>query len=364
LEQIRLVDQDIAVGGNIGQALMVESMFITLRFSPMQAEFLGDLQIILKKRPGVESIGMGVFSETVPLAFNVAPDPSGNGKLAMSDCKGSSELDPEATCDAMGGLWLKAITSGRYMPKPRCNFGNDIFLSNDEAPDPVNVLGGSNDGQRVEECYYTAGNVVRTYLCPARSPTRSGDRCMFSYGANNNWAKQWQVRYFTASSTGGSWSSNVKINCDKGVKVTMNSPMTDVLDHDEPLWLAYGDNEPDTDLDKFLYEQDRINSVTRCRTSPDQELYVNCSNPNNAAAAKNGQGGSCIYVRNIRLSLSSSSQQSAFNDYNSQCTGSCQDLSSNNYTGWIFVSANRPRSSVVQTISAENNLPTVREARG
>ncbi len=366
LDQIKLVDQDLVVGGNIGESLVVESLLLTPRTAPVSGEYLGDLKVVLKKRPGVQSIGLGVFSETVPLSFKVDADPTGAGKLSLSDCHGSSELDPRSTCDAMGGRWLEATIAGRSMPKPRCNFGSDISLGNQEAPDPVNVLGDSTDGQRVEECYYSVpgSSVVRTYLCPARSPQRSGERCMFAYGANNTWAKQWQVRGFEASGSGGTWSPTARINCTKGVKVTLKSPTTDVLDHHEPLWLSFGNPEPAGDLEKFLYEQDRISSVTRCRTSPDQELWVNCGNPNAVASAKDGQGGSCIFVRNIELSLSSGAQQAAFNDYNSQCTGSCQDLDVDNYTGWIFVNSTRPRQSIVQNIQAGASLPTIREARG
>lgn len=260
----------------------------------------------------------------------------------INSCLLASKADAKQTCLDLGGQWLEATESGRFMPVPRCNMTDDIFLNTVENPDGIPTNGTANaDGAAITECYYGATR-NSTYKCTTRvGGTFTADVCAYDSGP-----KQWKViRY-----VGGSPTSTVRRICNRGVLLSKKSFGVMILNWDEPIEEAI----PTLGSADWIEKANYLQTASQCRVHSRVETWKACKNPLMPNAPKAGEVGSCIYVNNGKLNL-----PDPYNTYLSYYNADNDpDIDSSNYTGWIYVNSAR---SIKLTVGG---LIAIKEARG
>lgn len=266
-----------------------------------------------------------------------------NTAKVINSCVLSEKLDAKNTCLNLGGQWLEATETGRFMAIPRCNMTDDIYLNVSENPDGVPVNGTStSDGVAITECYYGATKNT-TYRCV----TRVGSNYTADVCAYDSIAKQWKVIKYV----NGAPTTTVRKICTRGVLASKKSSGYTVLNFDEPLEEAI----PSLASADWFQKTRYLQTVTQCRIYSRTETWKTCKNPVSPEAALQGDTGTCVYIKNGKLSLPSGSITDNFNYYN---TDNDPDLNTADYTGWIYVNSKR-----VFKQAAGGSL-SIREARG
>lgn len=261
----------------------------------------------------------------------------------ISSCVLTDKLDAKKTCNDLGGQWLEATEAGRFMAIPRCNMTDDIFLNVSENPDGMPVNGTATpEGVSITECYYGATKNT-TYRCTTKVGSHySADVCAYDAGA-----KQWKVIKYVD----GAPTATVRRICTRGVLASKKSSGYSVLSFDEPIENAIPALAGEDWFEKAKYLQ----TVTQCRIYSRTETWKVCKNPVSPELALAGEVGSCIYVKNGKLSLPSGAVEDNFGYYN---LDNDPDLNKADYTGWIYVNTKR-----TYKLSLGGSL-AIKEARG
>jgi len=341
IDYLKLADKKLGSNTEHGD-LKINDITLVLPRPINIMEYVADLQI----RTSAKHENSARYLSSSPIFIQFKDHPTDPDKVQISSCYAKAGTEPEQTCGDMGGQWL----TGPYMPKSRCNLTGDLVLANNEGPDIVPFNGEiSESGTRAVECYVQGRTkiTVSTYSCAGR-PGRRGVRCVFDTNI-----KQWVQRSYSSTGVAGA----LKRYCSKGVKMSMTSSGTELIDWNEPLSTAF--NEP-----TFTREQelDHLNTITRCKYLAGQDSWLICKNsttPNDAIEAKSG---TCVFVNNVKLS--GSTTQARINEHNLSCGDdtNCSINNKNDYTGWIYIDGYPRKDEVKKSGSAYYQLVT--EARG
>lgn len=318
----------------------------------------------LNKKAG-SSLGSDEFTRSVKLNVKYVDHPTQAGKKVMADCFSVHGGSPawQQTCTELGGRVLTATLPGRYLPKERCVMGSTLELAVNEGPDQVEINGGINaDGERVDACRYTSGNVIRTENCISRVGNVKGARCIF-----RDSSKQWQVVNFDKGGTDAVARANPKRVCDKGVQISKNPNGMDELDWNQPLSEAAFTTSLGASDEAY---KAALGTITKCfyhPNAPDKSL--GCSNSVSPETAVEGAIGSCIYVKNGKLVASNGTTQDRIDAYNAvngdaqlDFVAGADGKSLNSYTGWMRVENYAQTIYTTRIAGTRKNL--VREGRG
>lgn len=300
-------------------------------------KYTADLEINLDSTKLVRPLKPSVIK--VVIVTNGGP----NTAKVINSCILSDKLDAKKTCLDLGGQWLEATESGRFMAIPRCNMTDDIYLNVSENPDGMPTKGtASDEGVAITECYYGATKNT-TYRCTTRVGAHyTADVCAYDSGS-----KQWKViRYVDGSPT-----ATVRRICTRGVLASKKSSGYTILNYNEPIENAI----PELASANWFEKTNYLQTVTQCRIYSRTETWKTCKNPVTPTTALHGESGSCIYVVNGKLNLPGGAITDNFNYYNAD---NDPDLSTADYTGWIYVNSARALK-----LSAGGSI-AIKEARG
>lgn len=338
---------DFVPAARIGQ-ITIDTMSFDITSEPTKKnEYIGKMNVVVSTKAGNYPMSQ-ILGGPVMLRFEDAPsDPN---KVYLKECMGTSAFDPKEVCESMNGDWLEATIPQRYMPVPRCNFGTDIILGSNEAPDDVpidgtyGVEGTMSEGKRVVECLYqsNANQKTNVWKCPAPSASLAGWRCAFDLTN-----KVWQVRYYSAANQPGKvWNT-----CNKGVKVATLDDSFDLLSYNSRMALD-GDDAAPTSASKilpvdsshdFIQQMIKIGSIKRCRIDVMTDAWYDCNKAD--GVAMEAKAGSCIFVNNMKMSAKSTAYK-RITTCNTQMgkhpIAECPPSTDFTYTGWIYAST--PRS--------------------
>ncbi len=345
ISEINISNKKYSAGVAEGQ-LKVVSMSLILPKPLASGDVVGTLAVELTPRIAGQVVGGMGFTQQIPVYLTL--EDSGTTQKSVKSCysqDSGSSGDAEAMCKDLGGTWL----TGDYMPKDRCNLSPELMLAVNELPNDIPANGeiGATNGARIESCYYqpAGDSTVYTYPCSASwGKFGASERCRF-----DKVNKSWGLWYYT-----GNTPTDLGFLCSKGVKVTNQAPSTVYLPAQHPLSEAFGM----TTL-SFKEEQDRLQSVRRCRYSPNSDLWYDCTNVTKINGALDGQEGSCIYARGINVTA----QAYDVDTFNKTCgtNTDCKIKNLKSYTGWIHVET--ARQSYVATVGMKNR-PVIQEAQG